>query len=552
MSSLPLPSAEAANEPSAVEAKKSFNTLAAKEWVFAVVGPAGSGTSYVAATLESLAATAFETKDVFVIKASDVIKSSLTNDERVNLAQKKKLEIGTSLQDLGDEMRKADISAVALKLMSRIKATREAEDKKIATPDNPVVALVEHEKPTRVYIIDSLKNPAEAELLRGIYREAFCLIGVVCEETIRTQRLHAAKFRDSSLDDIEKFMKRDESADIKYGQKVADTFHLADYFVDNTPNRYSDAAQKVPNPEWVVTDKLGRLFDILTNKKIVRPDASETGMFHAKGAQLRSACLSRQVGAALTDSKGNLIATGTNEVPMAGGGVYGSNFEDPNDVHHEDDRCFAHRGYCSNTRIQDEIIDKVIASIDQLKDFKDEERKKIAGQLKKTPLGRLIEFSRAVHAEMDALLSAARLGVATAGTKLFVTTFPCHYCARHIVASGVDEVQYIEPYPKSRAFELHDDALQKSSVKWTSPSKFRIILQSGNLESIRQAKPRVLFRAFTGVAPRLYRRAFFKDGALKDDAGTMISHVPVWERGLLRESYLDVEKHLEVQSGPNA
>lgn len=344
-------------------------------------------------------------------------------------------------------------------------------------------------------------------------------------------------------------MKRDESADIKYGQKVADTFHLADYFVDNTPNRYLDEEQKNPNPEWIVTDKLGRLFDILTSRKIVRPDAAETGMFHAKGAQLRSACLSRQVGAALTDSKGNLLATGTNEVPMAGGGVYGSNFEDPNDIHHEDDRCFARRGYCSNTRVQDEIINKIIDSIDQLKDSKGEERGKIIGQLKKTPLGRLIEFSRAVHAEMDALLSAARLGVVTSGTKLFVTTFPCHYCARHIVASGVEEVQYIEPYPKSRAFELHSDALQKTSIKWTSPSKFRILLQGGNLESIKEAKPRVLFRAFTGVAPRLYRRAFLKDGALKDEQGTMIALRPDWERGLLRESYLDVEKHLESQSG---
>lgn len=150
---------------------------------------------------------------------------------------------------------------------------------------------------------------------------------------------------------------------------------------------------------------------------------------------------------------------------------------------------------------------------------------------------------------MDALLSAARLGVVTSGTKLFVTTFPCHYCARHIVASGVEEVQYIEPYPKSRAFELHSDALQKTSIKWTSPSKFRILLQGGNLESIKEAKPRVLFRAFTGVAPRLYRRAFLKDGALKDEQGTMIALRPDWERGLLRESYLDVEKHLESQSG---
>ena len=37
-------------------------------------------------------------------------------------------------------------------------------------------------------------------------------------------------------------------------------------------------------------------------------------------------------------------------------------------------------------------------------------------------------------------MSAGRKGASTLGTRLFVTTFPCHYCARHIVSAGVDEV----------------------------------------------------------------------------------------------------------------
>ena len=70
---------------------------------------------------------------------------------------------------------------------------------------------------------------------------------------------------------------------------------------------------------------------------------------------------------------------------------------------------------------------------------------------------------------MDALLSAGREGVSTVGTRLFVTTFPCHYCARHIVGAGVYEVQYIEPYPKSLALELHNDAIETNPFKWQPP-----------------------------------------------------------------------------------
>ena len=75
----------------------------------------------------------------------------------------------------------------------------------------------------------------------------------------------------------------------------------------------------------------------------------------------------------------------------------------------------------------------------------------------------LIEFSRAVHAEMHAILGASRVaGDRVVGGRLFVTTYPCHSCARHVIAAGIDEVLYIEPYRKSLATRLHSDALSES------------------------------------------------------------------------------------------
>lgn len=43
-------------------------------------------------------------------------------------------------------------------------------------------------------------------------------------------------------------------------------------------------------------------------------------MYSAYAASLQSACLSRQVGAALLDDEGNLLAVGKNDVPKSGGG----------------------------------------------------------------------------------------------------------------------------------------------------------------------------------------------------------------------------------------
>lgn len=515
-------------------ADKRLRELSANELVFAVVGPVGSGTSWVATSLQALLKNPTYGMEVHVIKASDVIANYVATTTGGGLDNSSTYAKVLSLQNAGDEMRSDDPAAVAVELISAIKSVRESLQKngEVVTNLKPAEKAIK-----RAYVLDSLKHPAEVELLRAIYQDSFCLIGVVCEEKVRENRLAANKCQNTGLADIKILMARDED-DIgkKHGQKVTDTFHLADFFVDNSPSRFTDDERTIPNPLWVVNDQLGRLVDLLTVRTVIRPSSSETGMFHAYGAKMRSACLSRQVGAALLDKRGNLVSTGTNEVPRSGGGVYGGVFEDPHQEEHaHDDRCVVTKQYCSSNRAQAEIIDEIIAAIPELSAVSN--KIDLAKKLKKeTPIGRLLEFSRAVHAEMDALLSAARTGATTVGTRLFVTTFPCHYCARHLVSAGVDEVQFIEPYPKSRALSLHGDAITTSVGGWVAPSS--------NVKAVKDGLPqpkKVLFRPFTGVAPRLYRRVFLKDRSLKNENGQFEIGEADWARGLLRLSYQDVE-----------
>lgn len=84
----------------------------------------------------------------------------------------------------------------------------------------------------------------------------------------------------------------------------------------------------------------------------------------------------------------------------------------------------------------------------------------LRAQLRETPVKDLIEYSRSIHAEMEAIVSAARSGKpGIVGGTLYTTTFPCHNCARHIVAAGISKVYYVEPYAKSLALELHSDSI---------------------------------------------------------------------------------------------
>jgi deoxycytidylate deaminase len=361
------------------------------------------------------------------------------------------------------------------------------------------------------------------------------LIGVVCDAKVRLERLHSEKYKTAGRDAIEKFMERDSRAVEEHGQRVSDAFHMADYFVDNTVPQYLEDGRT--NPDWDINEDLSRLAKIITHSELVRPSTSETAMHEAYGASLRSACLSRQVGAALIDADGNIVGTGTNEVPKAGGGVYGEGFE--HDKTEGDYRCaFRKSGkYCSNTREQNRIIDDIFDTIEELQRLDAATQISRKRALRRSRVGDLIEFSRAVHAEMDALFSAARKGISTVGTRLFVTTLPCHSCARGIITAGVDEVQYIEPYPKSLAILLHSDAItvdrkDKDGKAWIPPSR---------------GGTKIKFTAFTGVAPTLYRRAFLKDRSLKNSATGDFAIGPtewgtVWD--IHKASYFELEAAL--------
>ncbi len=544
MASLPsLPSA-AAGESRDRDSRKVITESSSNELVFAVVGHAGSGTTLIATQLvEVLEERAVNGQNfqVEVLKAKEVIEAWAVERKRPLPPKrsdgKKLFEDVEMYQNLGDEMRAEktvsgapDHAAVARRLVLNVRAARARKLSITASPGEPVVP----DGRPRAYIIDSLRHPAEVNLLRAIYRDAFILVGVVCEYERRIDRL-VTKYDDAGRAKTIRFMERDAAAKEKHGQQVAKAFELSDFFVDNTIDRtLSDGTS---NKNWDVGADLSRLVKILTHAELVRPAISETAMHHAYSAKMRSACLSRQVGAALVDRRGNIVATGTNEAPKAGGGVYGEGFGE--ELH--DGRCAMfdpeNLRFCRNTVEQNKIIEHLIENVPELKSAAPERKTALLDELRSTPIGALLEFSRAVHAEMDALLSAGRQGVPLTGTRLFVTTFPCHYCARHIIAAGVDEVQYIEPYAKSLALELHRDAIAIERTEWRPPS------EEGN---------RVLFRPFSGVAPRLYRKAFLKNRDLKNDStGLMQIGSPSWGQpwDLPRQSYVELEAALSKEGG---
>lgn len=61
---------------------------------------------------------------------------------------------------------------------------------------------------------------------------------------------------------------------------------------------------------------------------------------------------------------------------------------------------------------------------------------------------------RTVHAEMNAILAAARFGHATEGATIYVTMQPCLTCAKAIISAGIRRVVWAEGYPEGEALEF--------------------------------------------------------------------------------------------------
>lgn len=335
----------------------------------------------------------------------------------------------------------------------------------------------DREKPLErhAYVLRSLKRKEESALLRDVYGTRFIQLSLYAPKASRIAYLnnrisetrvhpHSPTPRHSAKDLVE----RDENELADHGQQVRGIFHQGDFFVDVRRD---------------LAEELKRIVEILFGHPTRTPTRDEAGMFHAVAASRRSAELGRQVGAAICNKDGSVVAVGCNEVPRAGGGLYWEGDEpDAREFTHGKDTNDERKASIAKRVVEELIAKKLVAP--------DVSQEDLVDVIANSPIDDLIEFVRAVHAEMAAIADAANRGVSVDGTVLYVTTFPCHHCARHIVATGVRRVVYVAPYAKSLAGELHGDAICIDPAEHSSDRR------------------EITFEPFVGVGPRRFLDLF--------------------------------------------
>lgn len=349
-------------------------------------------------------------------------------------------------------------------------------------------------QPRNAYIIDSIKHPDEVEFLRNTYGEGFHLIGI--SDTYERRKKYLIERKGMSEENALTILDRDNNEKEKNGQHTGDVYQQADYFIS-------------AGDELVETQgHIFRLLDLLFGNPFITPTFEEYAMFRAYVASLRSADLSRQIGVVVTNDK-EVLAEGVNDCPKAFGGLYWPVYikEDGQYIDEIDGRDYRFQGGYDSNKIQQQ---KIITNI--LKELNCPNTDENIAKIKSTGIGALTEFGRVVHGEMEALMMCARNGISTKECSMYMTTFPCHNCAKHIIAAGIKKVVYIEPYPKSKALEFYLNEISQNE---------------------KDSEKKVIFIPFKGVGPHRFIDLFSMHSIRwysrnrKDKDGYVVQ----WDRG---------------------
>jgi deoxycytidylate deaminase len=504
------------------------------ELVIGLVGPVGTDLHGLAIAIEEKMG-AFKYRCT-KIRVSDLIKSRCDAD----LCEKIESGVGSIsktnlLMNAGDYLRsKSDRGDALVPLMvAAIRAARAAFN--IASG----ISQTTHAT-NACYIIDSLKHPDEISTLRGLYGDGFVLISAFESIDARVSKLQRDIAKSNTSTELDRF--KDQALELinidskrmggGIGQNVRDSFPLGDFFI-----RMSDDYDPA----------ISRFLDILFGNPYLTPFRSEYFMFEASAIALRSADLSRQIGAVIVSSDNEIISSGCNDVPIGGGGTYW-----PDEQKSLDNRDYKTGQDFKSVKKFDIVKDllKFLTDNGIYKHFEDANCEDVAKELldgkfrqgfKELRISNLIEFGRVVHAEMFAIMRAAQRGIAIDKSTIYSTTFPCHMCARHIIAAGIVRVVYIEPYPKSMTSELFPETVI------IDQKDFAVDESGRRRDGVASSATTVRFDPYEGIAPKLYGQLFKASDNQKDRQGYTLD----WTRAKavpktfeLPESNLQVERSM--------
>lgn len=239
--------------------------------------------------------------------------------------------------------------------------------------------------------------------------------------------------------------------------------------LNNPPEKISNEMTDNTSPYFSWNMQLLKYVSLISHPGLIPPSPEERCMQMAYTAKHNSGCISRHVGAAITDENYSIKAIGWNNTPSGQVPCVLRNAEDllgnKNDM-----VAFTSFEKDPQNKLWDALDDNFSSQIL-------ENQKKLKGRnvcfcfkdLKNSCSdGKNQVHTRSLHAEENAFLQIAKYGGGgIENGKLFTTASPCELCAKKAYQLGIKVIYYIDPYPG-----ISDDHILSTGTKPIKPRLF--------------------------------------------------------------------------------
>ena len=305
---------------------------------------------------------------------------------------------------------------------------------------NKLIKVIREKRDNGAFIvIDAIRNPFEAVYFHQRYA-GFYLVSINTPNAERLSHLRSThKFSDEQIDalDNKEYPKKLSGKNIYISQNIQKCIEIADIHINNPDRQPFNNNELSSQLHWYVS--------LILHPGLVTPTSIERCMQLAYSVKLNSGCISRQVGAVITDQSFSIKAVGWNDTPqgqtpcvlrnaeelLAGGKeeIY-SNYERKNaKFHNVLDKTYT--PVIGNERLCGRNLSYCF------KDLQNE----VEGEKNQV-------HTRSLHAEENAFLQLAKYGgEPILGGLLFSTASPCELCSKKAYQLGIKKVVYIDPYP---------------------------------------------------------------------------------------------------------
>lgn len=344
---------------------------------------------------------------------------------------------------------------------------------------------------TRI-VIDSIRNSLESLYLKERYAAYYLF--AVHDDANRIKHLEQ-KIRKHMSDLIfeqnrnEDKVKRELTCIMNLTEKEAMTedFETGIFFSPNVGQCIADAEVHISNSEntenkpyvfYTMAEQWMKYSSLILHPGLITPSSEERCMVVAYTAKFNSTCLSRQVGACITNQYHSIRTIGWNEVPY---GHIPCGLRDVRELRnhkksgYKDSLRYVYSDFeRGETRYNDGF--SFVENVDLfLSSHPERNLEKLEGihypycfkSYHNTFEGKINQVhTRSLHAEENAIIQMAKYG----GEKLingiiYVTASPCELCSKKLYQIGVRQIVYIDPYPGIARANIIGNGLKHPTLK---------------------------------------------------------------------------------------